>query len=66
MQPTVGAISTNLAATTRGQVRGQDGQGLIEYAVVLMLIALGLILIVAVLGHQTSNLYSNVSNSFPK
>ena len=41
----------------------EQGQGLVEYAMILMLVALLLILSVAVLGHQTSNLYSNVANS---
>jgi pilus assembly protein Flp/PilA len=43
----------------------ESGQGMVEYALILLLIALVLILIVTLLGHQTSNLYSNVSNSFP-
>ena len=33
-----------------------------EYAFILVLVALLLIVIVSVLGHQTSNLYSNISN----
>lgn len=38
------------------------GQGLVEYSLILMLVALLLIVIVATLGVQVNNLYSNVSN----
>jgi Flp pilus assembly pilin Flp len=37
---------------------------MVEYALILILVALVLILLVTLLGHQTSNLYSNVANSF--
>ena len=43
----------------------EAGQGMVEYAFILMLVALLLIISVQVLGHQTSNLYSNISNSLP-
>ena len=42
--------------------RGERGQGLVEYAFIVMLVALLLILSVAVIGHQTNGMYSNVSN----
>ena len=38
---------------------------MVEYALMLVLVALVLILLVTLLGHQTSNLYSNVANAFP-
>ena len=43
----------------------EAGQGMVEYSMILMLIALLLIITVAVLGHQTSNIYSNISHSLP-
>jgi len=43
----------------------QAGQGMVEYAMILMTIALLLIITVAVLGHQTSNIYSNISHALP-
>lgn len=43
----------------------EAGQGMVEYSMILMLIALLLIITVAVLGHQTSNLYSNIAHSLP-
>lgn len=45
-----------------GRIHRQEGQGLVEYAFILILIALVLILIVTILGKRTSNLYSNISN----
>ena len=40
----------------------ERGQGLVEYAFILILVAILLILAVQVLGHQTGSLYSNVAN----
>jgi len=44
--------------------RTERGQGMVEYALILLLIALVIILVITLLGHQTSNLYSNIANSF--
>ncbi|HET9050308.1 MAG TPA: Flp family type IVb pilin [Candidatus Dormibacteraeota bacterium] len=41
----------------------ERGQGMVEYAFILMLVALVLIISVQVLGHTTSNMFSNVANS---
>ena len=35
---------------------------MVEYALILMLIALVVIIILTLLGQQTSNLYSNINN----
>ncbi len=40
----------------------ESGQGMVEYAFILVLIVLVLILIVTVVGKQTNNFYSNISN----
>jgi Flp pilus assembly pilin Flp len=45
--------------TTR---RGQRGQGMVEYAFILVLVAMVVLVSVVVLGKQTSNLYSNISS----
>jgi Flp pilus assembly pilin Flp len=44
---------------------GEDGQGLAEYALLLLLIALVLILLVAIFGGQVASLYSTVYSSWP-
>lgn len=50
------------AAEGADRRRSERGQGLVEYAFILVLVAILLILAVQVLGHQTSSLYSNISN----
>lgn len=40
----------------------QDGQGLIEYALILVLISIVVLFILAVLGPQVGNMYSQVTS----
>jgi len=49
-------------ADARHDRADESGQGMVEYALVLILVAILLILAVQVLGHQTNSLYSNISN----
>jgi pilus assembly protein Flp/PilA len=48
-----------LESDDRDDVRGQ---GMVEYALILLFIAVVVILVLTVLGKQVSNLYSNVSS----
>ena len=41
----------------------EDGQGLVEYALILVLIAIVAILALVFLGNQVSSILSNVGNS---
>jgi pilus assembly protein Flp/PilA len=41
------------------------GQGLVEYALILMLIALVVILILSIFGVELGSVYSNVIDNFP-
>jgi Flp pilus assembly pilin Flp len=41
----------------------ESGQGTVEYAFILVLIALVVIITVILLGNQTRNLFSNISGS---
>lgn len=41
---------------------GSRGQGMVEYALMLMLVALVLIVILTVLGGHVTDMYSNISN----
>jgi pilus assembly protein Flp/PilA len=43
----------------------QQGQGVTEYALILMLIAVVVILMLGVLGGTVGNHYSNVASSLP-
>jgi pilus assembly protein Flp/PilA len=40
----------------------QSGQGMVEYAVVLVLVAVVVLLILGVVGKQTSNVFSNIGH----
>lgn len=40
----------------------EDGQGLVEYALILVLVAIVVIAILAVLGPQIGNIFSRVTN----
>jgi pilus assembly protein Flp/PilA len=43
----------------------ERGQGLVEYALIILLVALVLILIVTLLGTQISQLYSKIVTNWP-
>lgn len=45
---------------------GQEGQGITEYAFVLILLSIVAIVIVTVIGTQVQNNYSNVANHYPR
>jgi len=55
----VEALRLRLAARILGR---EDGQGMVEYALILVFIAMIVIVIVQVLGQQVNNVFSNVSN----
>lgn len=42
----------------------EKGQGMVEYALILVLIAVVVIVILTVVGKQVNNVFSNVSNAF--
>jgi Flp pilus assembly pilin Flp len=44
----------------------EEGQGMVEYALVIILVAIGALLALQVLGHATNNLYSNIQTAFPR
>ena len=57
-----------LAAELQEQPEAQDpeqGQGMVEYALIIVLVAIGALIALQVLGHATNNLYSNITSSFP-
>jgi pilus assembly protein Flp/PilA len=45
--------------------RKEQGQGLLEYALLLIVIAIALILLVTIFGGQVGNLFSQVTNKMP-
>jgi pilus assembly protein Flp/PilA len=40
----------------------EDGQGMVEYALILVLISIVVIVILATLGHTVNNVFSNISH----
>ena len=41
----------------------EDGQGLVEYALILVLVAIVVIAILAILGPQIGNVFSQITNA---
>ena len=46
--------------------RGRDGQGMIEYALILMLMAMVVLVLLSVVGRETTNVFSNVSTGIAR
>jgi pilus assembly protein Flp/PilA len=44
-----------------GLLQRQDGQGVIEYALILLLVAMIVIIVVLTMGKQVENIFSNVA-----
>jgi pilus assembly protein Flp/PilA len=58
-----------LRASEYGRTRlaaREDGQGMVEYALILVLIAIVVIVILQVVGKQVNNVFSNISNGLSK
>ncbi len=45
---------------------GEKGQGMVEYALILVLIAVVVIVILSIVGKQVNNVFSNISNGLNK
>jgi Flp pilus assembly pilin Flp len=58
-----GQLVSLWARAARGE--GEHGQGLVEYAFILVMIALVVITALITLGHQVHSLYSNIQCAFP-
>jgi len=51
-----------LARKSELEEEKEKGQGMVEYALILVLSAIVVIVILQVVGHQVSNVFSNVSS----
>jgi len=57
------AAKSPLGTLAAGRLRrGSRGQGMVEYALILLLVAMVIIVIMVVLGHRVGGMYSNISN----
>ncbi|HDN05068.1 MAG TPA: pilus assembly protein [Chloroflexi bacterium] len=43
----------------------ENGQGLVEYSLILLLVALALILILSIFGTELADVYSNIIDQIP-
>ena len=57
------AVRRWLRAGLHHLAEGEEGQSLVEYGLIVILIAIVVLSIVMVLGHNLSNTFSNVSNA---
>jgi Flp pilus assembly pilin Flp len=60
--PALVALVRAMTVPTGLRRDSERGQGLVEYGLILILIAIFVIVVVGVVGHQTNNVFSNVSN----
>jgi pilus assembly protein Flp/PilA len=51
-----------LAELSRLKQRPESGQGMVEYALILVLIAVVVIVILSTVGKRINNVFSNISN----
>jgi len=49
----------------RGLLKREEGQGMVEYALIVGAIALVIIVVVALFGEELSNYITNIFSSFP-
>jgi Flp pilus assembly pilin Flp len=58
-------ITARLRAGVARRLRsGSPGQGMVEYSLILLLVAIVVMVIFVVLGHRVSDLYSNINHGF--
>jgi pilus assembly protein Flp/PilA len=51
---------SNLYKRLRDLMSRQEGQGMVEYALILVLVSIVVIVILLTMGHQIQNVFSNV------
>ena len=61
MKPDVEDLTTREVADEEHD-KTQAGQGMVEYALILVLIAIVVIVILQIVGKQVNNVFSNISN----
>jgi pilus assembly protein Flp/PilA len=58
----VTAVSERIRAGFDQLNSREDGQGMVEYALILVLISIVVIVILTTLGHNVNNVFSNISH----
>ncbi|MDQ6710237.1 MAG: Flp family type IVb pilin [Candidatus Dormibacteraeota bacterium] len=54
---------SGLRRLTARLMRGERGQGMVEYALILVLIAVVVIVLLVVIGNQIQNVFCNISGA---
>jgi Flp pilus assembly pilin Flp len=60
--PALVALVRSWTVPTTRRRDDERGQGLVEYGLIIILVAIFVIIVVGVVGHQANNVFSNVSN----
>ena len=55
----------NLVKRVRGFIVNEEGQGLVEYALIIALVAIVILAAISILGRKVSNTYTNVGEALP-
>jgi pilus assembly protein Flp/PilA len=58
-----GMYLDGLIAHVRRSTRSERGQGMVEYALILVLIAVVVIAVLIILGNQVANVFCNISGA---
>jgi pilus assembly protein Flp/PilA len=53
----------NLIKKVRGFIRGEKGQGLVEYALILVLVAIVVVASMKLIGCEVQNTYTNIADA---
>ena len=56
-------LAQRLGTWLRLAATREEGQGLTEYGLILILIGIVVVLMLGILGHQVTNAYSNINGS---
>lgn len=57
----VASLRSTTRAPRRGQRRGQHGQGLVEYALIILFVAIAVVAILALLGPVIGSIFSQIA-----
>ncbi len=66
MQRVAIAAHESLRARVAARRDDERGQGMVEYGLILVLIAVVVVIVVGFVGHQISNIFSNISSGLNK
>jgi pilus assembly protein Flp/PilA len=62
----LGALYLRMTEWIASIATGDDGQGMVEYALILVLIAIVVIVVLQLVGKQVNKVFSNISNGLAR